>query len=105
MIGYQTNLTTELQELAHQIAEVSRDQGLDFFPTIFELVDYKQLNEIAAYGGFPTRYPHWRWGMMQNQLHGKPDHKFRPSAGPLACKSTQNQPGILASQTPISQSQ
>jgi stage V sporulation protein R len=21
------------------------------------------MNEIAAYGGFPTRYPHWRFGM------------------------------------------
>ncbi len=38
------------------------------FPTIFEMVDYKQLNEIAAYGGFPTRYPYWRFGMEYNQL-------------------------------------
>ncbi len=37
--------------------------GLDFFPTIFEVVDVDQLNAIAAYGGFPTRYPHWRFGM------------------------------------------
>ena len=27
--------------------------GLDFFPTIFEVVDSDQLNAIAAYGGFP----------------------------------------------------
>ena len=25
-------------------------------------------NEIAAYGGFPTRYPHWRFGMEYEQL-------------------------------------
>ena len=31
-------------------------------------VDYKQLNEIAAFGGFPTRYPHWRWGMEYEKL-------------------------------------
>ena len=42
--------------------------GLDFFPTIFEVVDAKQLNAIAAYGGFPTRYPHWRFGMEYEQL-------------------------------------
>ena len=34
--------------------EHARGYGLDFFPTIFEMVDYDQLNAIAAYGGFPT---------------------------------------------------
>ena len=42
--------------------------GLDFFPTIFEVLSYDQMNEIAAYGGFPTRYPHWRWGMDYERL-------------------------------------
>ena len=59
MIGeYQTNLPSNLQEVAAALEEKSREVGLDMFPTIFEMVDYKQLNEIAAYGGFPTRYPH-----------------------------------------------
>src|SRR5579871_6057975 len=66
--GYNTQLTPELQEIAGRLAEVARAAGLDFFPTIFELVDYDQLNSIAAYGGFPTRYPHWRWGMEYEQL-------------------------------------
>ncbi len=26
------------------------------------------MNEVAAYGGFPTRYPHWRFGMDYEQL-------------------------------------
>lgn len=69
MIGeYQTNLPSELQEIAASLEEKSREVGLDMFPTIFEMVDYKQLNEIAAYGGFPTRYPHWRWGMDYERL-------------------------------------
>ena len=42
--------------------------GSDFFPTIFEVVDVEQLNAIAAYGGFPTRYPHWRFGMEYERL-------------------------------------
>ncbi len=42
--------------------------GLDYFPTIFEVVDVEQLNAIAAYGGFPTRYPHWRFGMEYERL-------------------------------------
>ena len=26
------------------------------------------MNEVAAYGGFPIRYPHWRFGMEYEQL-------------------------------------
>src|SRR5215208_7236627 len=33
------------------------------YQTIYEVLDYKTMNEVAAYGGFPTRYPHWRFGM------------------------------------------
>ena len=28
----------------------------------------RELNEVAAYGGFPMRYPHWRFGMEYEQL-------------------------------------
>lgn len=57
-----------LREIIDQIREVAIEFGLDFFETIFEMVDYKQMNEIAAFGGFPTRYPHWRFGMEYEQL-------------------------------------
>ena len=36
--------------------------------TIFEVCDYDEISEIAALGGFPTRYPHWRFGMEYQQL-------------------------------------
>lgn len=68
MSGYNTQLTPELQEIAQRLGAVAKAAGLDTFDTFFELVDYKQLNEIAAYGGFPTRYPHWRWGMEYERL-------------------------------------
>ena len=59
----------QLWEIKEQIRqEASERWGLDFFETIFEIVDYKKINEIAAYGGFPTRYPHWRFGMEYEQL-------------------------------------
>ena len=63
-----TTLPSDLAALQVQIEEYARGHGLDFFPTIFELVDSDQLNAIAAYGGFPTRYPHWRFGMEYDQL-------------------------------------
>lgn len=53
------------QEIIHRIAA---DYGLDFYETIFEMVDFQQMNEIAAYMGFPTRYPHWRWGMEYERM-------------------------------------
>ena len=61
-------LTQELWEIKEQIQGFAEGYGLDFFETIFEIVDYDRLNEIAAFGGFPTRYPHWRFGMEYEQL-------------------------------------
>ncbi len=68
MFERDTRLTPELQEIADRLWEAAKLAGLDCYTTIFELVDYQQLNEVAAYGGFPTRYPHWRWGMEYEKL-------------------------------------
>lgn len=62
------NLTPELERARAEIERHAREFGLDFFPTIFELVDHDELNEVAAFGGFPTRYPHWRFGMEFDRL-------------------------------------
>jgi stage V sporulation protein R len=32
------------------------------------MCDYEQMNQIAAYGGFPQRYPHWRFGAEYERL-------------------------------------
>lgn len=57
-----------LQEMQSQVEAVARACGLDFFETRFILVDTKTINEVAAYGGFPSRYPHWRFGMEYDRL-------------------------------------
>ncbi len=62
------DLPADLRELQVEIEDHARSYGLDFFPTIFEVLDYDELSEIAALGGFPTRYPHWRFGMEYEQL-------------------------------------
>ena len=62
------SLPADLAELQVEIEGYARAHGLDFFPTFFEVVDCEQLNEVAAYGGFPNRYPHWRFGMEYEQL-------------------------------------
>ncbi len=62
------NLTSDLERARVEIEKHARSFGLDFFPTIFELVDHDELNEVAALGGFPTRFPHWRFGMEFDRL-------------------------------------
>ena len=62
------NIPYELEECRQVIHQEALDYGLDFYETIFEILDYGQLNEVAAYGGFPTRYPHWRHGMGFERL-------------------------------------
>ncbi|MCR9243827.1 MAG: SpoVR family protein [bacterium] len=62
------NLTPELAALRDETRDLAKSYGLDFYEVIFELVDYDELNMIASYGGFPTRYPHWRFGMEYEQL-------------------------------------
>ena len=57
-------LTPEIEEWRGIIRQHALDASLDFFEVIYELVDYDEMNMIAAYGGFPNRYPHWRWGMQ-----------------------------------------
>lgn len=62
------NLTPELEAERKKIKAISEQVGLDCYETVFELVTYDQLNSIAAYGGFPVRYPHWRFGMEYESL-------------------------------------
>jgi len=62
------SLSPLLAGLQKEIESVARSYGLDFFPVVFEVLDYRKLNQVAAYGGFPTRYPHWRFGMEFEQL-------------------------------------
>lgn len=62
------NLTLELEAERKKICQIAKDCGLDFFETVFELINYDQISQIASYGGFPVRYPHWKFGMEYEQL-------------------------------------
>lgn len=63
-----SGLTPELAKMRDQIRGYAEGYGLDFFEVIFEMVDHEQINSLAALGGFPVRYPHWRFGMDYDQL-------------------------------------
>jgi stage V sporulation protein R len=63
-----TDLPRYLLVEQEKIEAIARRHGLDFFPTVFQMLSYDQMNEVAAYGGFPNRYPHWRFGMGFERL-------------------------------------
>ncbi|MEX2571482.1 MAG: SpoVR family protein [Gemmatimonadota bacterium] len=56
-------LTTDLADLQQAVEEHARGFGLDFFDIVYEVLDWEEINEVAAFGGYPARYPHWRFGM------------------------------------------
>lgn len=58
----------ELLKLKEEIHKYAIDYGLDFYDVVFEVCDYDTVNILAAQGGFPSRYPHWRFGMQYDQL-------------------------------------
>ncbi len=63
-----TKLPPDLQAAWDEIDGHAKAFGLDYFPISFEVLDYRTLYEVAAFDGFPTRYPHWRFGMAFDQL-------------------------------------
>ncbi|TBH20093.1 SpoVR family protein [Thermus thermamylovorans] len=52
----------ELRSWAEKLRERALAAGLSFPPVLFEEVGPEEMAMLAAYGGFPHRYPHWRWG-------------------------------------------
>ncbi|MBS1251859.1 MAG: hypothetical protein MAG451_00893 [Anaerolineales bacterium] len=63
-----SNLPADLAKIRDEIREIALGYGLDFFEVIYEMLDFDQMNQVAAYGGFPTRYPHWSFGMEYQRL-------------------------------------
>ena len=61
-------LPAHIAKIQEDMERRASDEGLDFFETIFEYVDYEELSMFAAYTGFPIRYPHWRFGAQYDEL-------------------------------------
>jgi stage V sporulation protein R len=63
-----TQLPSHLHDIRNRVEGYARAYGLDFFDTVFEVLGFDEINMVAAYGGFPNRYPHWRFGMDYERL-------------------------------------
>jgi len=89
-----------LEESVEEASNLAQKLGLDPYEVNYWIVDYDEMNELIAYGGFQERYPHWRWGMQYDRqqkqgqfLGGKafvivntdnPAHAFLPISNTLA---------------------
>jgi stage V sporulation protein R len=63
-----TGLPPALRAQAERIQALARSVGLDFAEIDFRLLDAHDVHGVAAYGGFPVRYPSWRFGMEFERL-------------------------------------
>lgn len=64
-----TTLTGEnLEKEIARIKKAAEFYGLDFFEVIFHTIGFEDMHELAAYGGFPNRYPHFRWAVEYEKL-------------------------------------
>jgi stage V sporulation protein R len=62
------SIPPDLKKLLPEIYRKVSELGCDFYPTVVEMLTYDEISEVAAYGGFPVRYPHWKWGMEYEEL-------------------------------------
>jgi stage V sporulation protein R len=68
VIRTDANLTPELAAHQERIRAKALELGLDPFEVIFKVFDFDTMNQVASFGGFPIRYPHWKWGMEYEKL-------------------------------------
>jgi stage V sporulation protein R len=70
----------EVKAVMPQIEEACKKMGLDYYPIIVEFVRYDEMAELASYGGFPVRYPHWKFGMEYEEMaRGYEHNQYRIS--------------------------
>jgi stage V sporulation protein R len=58
----------QVLDIQSEIEGHAKEMGFDFFPVVYEMCSHETISEVAAYGGFPTRYPHWSFGMEYDRL-------------------------------------
>ena len=62
-----TKTADELRAVVENARALAGKLGLDGYDVEYWLVDHDEMNRLIAYDGFPTRYPHWRWGMKYDR--------------------------------------
>ncbi|WP_284009672.1 SpoVR family protein [Haloarcula pelagica] len=60
-------IAADLERHVEEASNLAEKLGLSPYPVNYWVVDYDEMNELIAYGGFQRRYPHWRWGMQYDR--------------------------------------
>lgn len=58
----------DLEKWNNEIEKIAKDQGLDYYPQEFEIINYNDMLAYEVYVGMPTRYPHWSFGKAYEKL-------------------------------------
>ena len=60
-------VAAELEEPVREAGLLARKLGLDPYRVNYWVVTNDEMNQLIAYDGFQSRYPHWRWGMKYDR--------------------------------------
>jgi stage V sporulation protein R len=64
---HKQRIAADLEDVADAAGDLAERLGLAPYPVNYWVVDHDEMNELIAYDGFQTRYPHWRWGMKYDR--------------------------------------
>ena len=56
-----------LEEPVREAGRLARKLGLDPYRVNYWVVTNDEMNQLIAYDGFQSRFPHWRWGMKYDR--------------------------------------
>jgi len=59
----------DLERWDEKICKIGESYGLDWFPIIYEVVDYFEMMGHMAYHGMPSHYKHWSYGKSFERTH------------------------------------
>lgn len=61
-------MSCDFTKAVDKVIETCRELGLDGFDFLPQFFLWDEISELAAYGGFPVRYPHYLFGMEFEHL-------------------------------------
>ena len=86
-----SGVSPDLAKLIPEVIQVCKDQGLDPFDLAIEEYNADEIAEIAAYGGFPVRYPHFSFGQSFESLY----HQYHSGQGKIYEMVVNNDPTYM----------
>ena len=72
-------VSEELAKLIPEVLAACDEHGLDPYALCIEEFNADEIVEIAAFGGFPVRYPHFSFGQQFESLH----HQYHSGMGKI----------------------